>query len=301
MPRNADAVIRYEDVFIDGRQATIEVPAVTKHQNIHMKGEDRTAGSCIITPGVKISSPEIGVCATVGKSTVRVSRFPKTIIISTGDELVDIHEVPEPHQIRRSNVYRLKTVLSYFGVPVETAHLKDDESEISEALDQYLKSYDLILISGGVSRGKFDFLPAALEVAGVKKLFHKIKQRPGKPFWFGVHDRATVFAFPGNPVSSFMCMQQYFKPWLQKCLHQQIPPQPRAMLTEDVHFKPDLTYFLEVKISYSENAELLATPVKGNGSGDLANLVDAEAFIVLPSGKDLFQQGEVYPLIFYRE
>ncbi len=301
MPKNATAVIRYEDLSIKDNQASIKVSAVEAGQNIHKKGEDRLAGSTIISPGVKISSSEVGVCATVGKSEILVSKFPRTIIISTGDELVDIHEKPEPHQIRRSNVYRLKTALTYFGIPVETAHLNDDEDEIAQALEQYLNSYELILISGGVSKGKFDFLPSALEAAGVQKLFHKIKQRPGKPFWFGVHEKATVFAFPGNPVSSFMCMQQYFKPWLEQSLQQRNKPRPFARLTSDVSFKPDLTYFLEVQISYSDKGEILATPVKGNGSGDLANLVDAEAFIVLPAGKDLFSTGEVYPIIFYRE
>jgi molybdopterin molybdotransferase len=97
-----------------------------------------------------------------------------------------------------------------------------------------------------------------------------VKQRPGKPFWFGKKEDKLVFAFPGNPVSSFMCAQQYFKPWLDHSLQSSETPLPWAELVEDVHFKPDLTYFLEVKIIFHSSGKIKAHPVKGNGSGDLA-------------------------------
>ncbi|MEM8895218.1 MAG: molybdopterin-binding protein, partial [Bacteroidota bacterium] len=158
------------------------------------------------------------------------------------------------------------------------------------------------VLSGGVSKGKFDFLPQALDEIGVKKHFHRISQRPGKPFWFGSFgDKATVFAFPGNPVSSFMCMQRYFKTWLNHSLQINTLQTPYAVLGDDVHFKPDLTYFLEVKLVFSPTGEILAMPVKGNGSGDLANLVDADAFIELPKGRNDYHKGEKYPILTYRE
>ena len=224
----------------------------------------------------------------------------RLFIISSGDELVNIDQTPLPHQIRRSNVYRLKTVLKHYHIKADMAHLLDDYEAIVEKLRSYLSTYELIILSGGVSKGKFDFLPKALEELEVEKHFHRIAQRPGKPFWFGSKGKATVFAFPGNPVSSFMCMQQYFKPWLDQSLQLKSEVQPKAVLGTDVNFKPDLTYFLEVKLDYTENGQLIANPVKGNGSGDLANLVDADAFIVLPRGRELFQKGEVHPIIFYR-
>jgi len=298
MPENADTVIRYEDIEINNGTAVIKVDAVTHRQNIHFRGEDRQQGDIVIKPGKRISSSEIGVCATVGKSRIKVARHPRTIIISTGDELVDIDENPLAHQIRRSNVYRLSTVLQHYHLPVDTAHLQDDRETIEKALSDYLADYDLLIISGGVSKGKFDFLPEALEAAGVQKHFHLIRQRPGKPFWFGT--TATVFAFPGNPVSSFMCMQQYFIPWLNKCLGENKKNRPNGILTRRVDFEPDLTYFLEVTVDYASDGTIQATPVKGNGSGDLANLVDAEAFIILPRGKTTFREGGVYPLLFYR-
>lgn len=300
MPDGLDTVIPYEMIRIEEGIANLEVDDIKHQQNIHFKGLDRTKGDIVIRPGKRLSSPEIGVCATVGKATIQVSRSPKTLVISSGDELVEIGENPEVHQIRRSNVYRLKTVLKHYHISVDTAHLMDDYDSIVEKLQTYLDQYELIILSGGVSKGKFDFLPEALEEVGVEKHFHRIAQRPGKPFWFGTKGKTTVFAFPGNPVSSFMCMQNYFQPWLDECTQAEPEPLPMAVLGADVSFAPDLTYFLEVKLAFSETGELIGMPIKGNGSGDLANLVDADAFIKLPRGKNEFLKGEVYPIIHYR-
>jgi len=300
IPDGLDTVIQYEHLAIKDRIASLQVEGVNKRQNIHFKGMDRKQGDEVIHPGKKISSPEIGVCATVGKQQIEVSRLPRTIIVSSGDELVEIDEIPEAHQIRRSNVYRLKAVLNHYHIQADTAHLPDRYEPIVRKLEQLLSAYELIILSGGISRGKFDFLPEALEEVGVKKYFHRVAQRPGKPFWFGSKEETTVFALPGNPVSSFMCVQQYFKPWLDRCLQLKPQPKPKAVLGKDVVFKPDLTYFLEVKLNYSDEGQLTANPVKGNGSGDLANLVYADAFMVLPGEKSKFFKGEVYPVIFYR-
>ncbi len=301
MPDGVDTVIPYEMVNIENDVATVTAEVVNHRQNIHFKGLDRKEGDKVVLPGKKLSSVEIGVGATVGAATIKVSRLPKAIIISTGDELVNINETPLAHQIRRSNVYRIKTVLKNYQIGVNTAHLDDDYDQIVSKLRNVLNDYELIILSGGVSKGKFDFLPKALEELGVKKHFHRIKQRPGKPFWFGTAPNgSTVFAFPGNPVSSYMCMQQYFTVWLEESLQVEKTPQPMAVLNGDVTFKPDLTYYLEVKLDYNEKGQLLANPVKGNGSGDLANLVDADAFIILPRGRDEFKKGEVHPLLIYR-
>lgn len=301
MPDGLDTVIPYEMIEIKDNTATINTDEVNYKQNIHFKGLDRKKDDTVILSGKKISSAEVGVCATVGKAKVKVSALPKTIIISSGDELVNIDQSPERHQIRKSNVYRLQTVLKNFNLDVDTHHINDNLEEVKEAIRKAMESYDLVILSGGVSKGKFDYIPQAMDEIGVEKHFHRIAQRPGKPFWFGSYqDKVTVFAFPGNPVSSFMCMTRYFVPWLKKCTQENTKPYPNAILSADVEFKPDLTYFLEVDIDYSEKGEILAKPIKGNGSGDLANLVDADAFVVLPRGKDLFKKGEVYPIIFYR-
>lgn len=301
LPVGADAVIRYEDLEISDKVATIILDEVKPEQNIHKRGEDRQKGALIVAKGRKLSPAEIGVAATIGKAQIQVSRLPKTIVISTGDELVEVEETPLPHQIRRSNVYRLKATLMRYGVPVDTFHLQDNMTEILQSLENILEEYEVVLMSGGVSKGKFDYLPEALAKLGVKKMFHRIAQRPGKPFWFGqAPNGSLVFALPGNPISSFLCTHRYFMPWLDACLGLPTVAAPKAILQQDVTFKPDLTRFLEVRLDYDDAGRILAWPVQGNGSGDLANLVDADAFLELPRGRDAYEKGAVFSLFFYR-
>ncbi|MEM6965403.1 MAG: molybdopterin molybdotransferase MoeA [Bacteroidota bacterium] len=301
LPHRTDTIVRYEDLEIKNGFAKVLLEKIIHGKNVHTRGEDRRQGDQVVTAPKIISPAEMGVAATVGKAAVRVSRLPKVIIISTGDELVEVDQNPLPHQIRKSNVHRIQATLIRYGIQTATAHLNDNLNEILAQLTLLLQKYDVLIMSGGVSKGKFDFLPEALHQLGVTKLLHKVKQRPGKPFWFGKASAgATVFALPGNPVSSFMCTQIYFIPWLKRCL--QLPPTdyPTAILQRDTIFQPDLDYFLQVKITYSQSGQILATPVDGNGSGDLANLIDADAFLHLPRGKNLFEKGASFPLIVYR-
>lgn len=300
LPENADTVIRYEDVEIAEGQATLKTEAVQRGQNIHRRGIDRKRGVVVVPSGRSLASAEIGVAATVGKSQLKVAAFPPAVIVSSGDELVPVYETPRPYQIRKSNVHRLHATLRHWGIPADTAHLADDEDAILETLGELIERKRIILMSGGVSKGKFDYIPKALKSLGVKKLFHRIRQRPGKPFWFGISREGTlVFAFPGNPVSSFMCTIRYFRPWMQKSLNQSTH-QPHAILADDIEFTPDLTYFAQVRLEFSSDGCLKAYPVEGHGSGDLANLVDADAFIELPRGSDLYRRGEVHPVWLHR-
>ncbi len=298
MAANADTVIRYEDVRIENGTAHIKVDKVVEGQNIHYKGEDRKQGEEVLQADAAIRSVEIGLGASIGKSGIQVAKLPSVMVISTGDELVPIDQQPAAHQIRRSNVYRIQTVLSGLGISAEQDHLVDDKAAIKEKLASYLEQYEVIILSGGVSKGKFDYLPEVLAELGAEKKFHKIAQRPGKPFWFGDYKKkCSIFALPGNPVSSFLCMQRYFRYWLAQCLQSQAPELQYAILDADVNFKPDLTYFLEVSLSSNEKGSLIAKPHKGNGSGDFANLLLADGFIILPRGRDEFKLGEVYPVL----
>jgi molybdopterin molybdotransferase len=236
--------------------------------------------------------------ASVGKSEVSVIKYPTAAVISTGDELVEVHQTPLPHQIRKSNSYMLAAALDELGCKADLFHLIDDEKEIKEKLAAILSKYELIILSGGVSKGKFDFIPQALESLHVKKLFHQVSQRPGKPMWFGQSEKNTVFGLPGNPVSTFACFHRYVKPWLTKSFGNQRQKQS-AILAEDYSFTPKLVYFLQVKIQ-NENGKLMAYPFSGGGSGDFANLKDVDGFLELPLNQSEFQKGESFPLILFR-
>ncbi|MET2986582.1 molybdopterin molybdotransferase MoeA [Aureibaculum conchae] len=315
LPKNTDTVIPYELTEIRSGKVTIVTEKVKQGQNVHPQGFDRKQNDVLVKKNTVISSAEIGVLATVGKATVKVTKNPSVIIISTGDELVEVDSEPLNHQIRKSNVYTLVALLQQLKIEAKTAHVDDNKTILKQKIADFLKEYDVLMFSGAVSKGKFDFLPEILEELGVKKHFHKVKQRPGRPFWFGVKDpfsmsdsgeetgmsnKTTIFAFPGNPVSTFVGCLNYFNPWFQKSIGISHKNEHKAILSEDFIFKPELTYFLQVSLK-NENGKLIATPKKGKGSGDLANLADADGFLELPADITEFKKGGVFPLIGYRK
>ena len=299
LPKGTDTIIKYEDLKVEKGQATIMAEGIKKGQNVHMQGADRMAEEVLKESPSIITPAEIGIAATIGKTQLKVAKTPRTIVLSTGDELVSVDQTPLPHQIRSSNVFSIQAAFDSLGMVVETDHIPDQREVVEKKLSSYLQMYDLIILIGGSSKGKYDYVPGALDKLKVERKFYKVKQRPGKPFWFGVKEGKTfVFALPGNPVSSFMCTERYIKEWLRDSLG--IPKAWQSgLLMEDFTFKPDLTYYLQVR-TVSKNGKILAFPVAGGGSGDLANLADADGFMELPKGHDHFRAGEIYPLLLYR-
>lgn len=301
LPKGVDTVIRYEDILIKNGQARIQIETIKNGQNVHEKGTDRVEGETLVKAGQLISSAEIGVAATVGKSELQVTKLPKVAIISTGDELVNINETPEPYQIRSSNVYTISSLLKQHQIQAELFHIVDNQQTTIEKLEILLNDFNVLILSGGVSKGKFDYIPAALEALKVEKLFHRVRQKPGKPFWFGKNAaNKVVFALPGNPASSFMCTNRYFLPWLRASMNLEPFDYQYVALAEDFYFKANLQCFLQVKLSYQKNGQITAKPVAGRGSGDLANLADVDGFLELPAEQAEFKKGEVYPFIRFR-
>jgi molybdopterin molybdotransferase len=297
LPDSVDTVIRYEDLEIRGDLATLlaEPQTIKKGQNLHYRGRDKKQYEVLATSGQFITPAIISLVASVGEAELRVKKLPRVVIISTGDELVEVDDTPSPYQIRKSNSYTVKAVLQQHAIDAAIMHIPDDPEIAQKYIQLCLQNYDVLLLCGGISMGKFDYVPKALEALQVHKIFHKVTQRPGKPFWFGKHDGGTlVFAFPGNPVATFMCLHRYFLPWLNASLGLKVPPPVHAILGSNMTFTPKLKYFLQVKLHISKVGMLVATPVEGNGSGDFANLAETDAFMELPLEKDNFKKGEVY-------
>lgn len=307
LPEGTDAVVRYEDVRITDGSASIDGSLyLKKMQNVHLLGTDCREGNVIDPGGCVLDAPYSAIAAAFGCSRVRVSTRPSISIVSTGDELVDIDQEPADYQIRQSNSYALISSLLANGFNnINNFHLHDDEDEILSSLGEILDSSDVIIISGGVSKGKFDLIPGALTRLGVEEVFHKVKQRPGKPLWFGVTgDGKRIFGLPGNPVSSLICLHRFVLPSLWKSLG--IDPdtpgsRPYAVLEEDVRFDKELTYFLPVKITYRDNGTITAAPVNINGSGDFTSLARSSGFIELPEKENYFEKGNAFPLYLWRE
>lgn len=301
LPENTDVVIPYEEFDVKDRIVTTNLATTSQWKNIHRLGTDQQIGDLLLAKNTVISPAEVATLAAVGKSEVVVRKLPQVAIISTGDELVEVHETPAPHQIRKSNSHALAASLREMNISTSSIHLPDDREAIISQLKTVLNDYDMVVLSGGVSKGKKDFIPEALEIIGVEKLFHRVKQRPGKPFWFGKKGKTTIFALPGNPVATFLCFYRYVKPWLMASLTKNESQSMQfAILTEDYTFRAPLTYFMQVIVN-SDKGQLMATPIAGKGSGDFTNLNQADGFVELPDQQTVFKRGEVYPYISFRK
>ncbi|MGC1242191.1 MAG: molybdopterin molybdotransferase MoeA [Chryseosolibacter sp.] len=300
LPGGCDAVIRYEDLDIRNGEATITAENIVQWQSIHLQGMDASEKQVLLTPGLLLAPSEVALLASVGKPEVSVFAPPGVAIISTGDELVEINATPSAFQTRRSNSYALQAALLQAGCDAACFHLADDKGLMEKRLADIADKYDVLILSGGVSKGKFDFVPDVMESIGIRKLFHQVSQRPGKPFWFGRSASGKVaFALPGNPVSTFMCFYKYIKPWILRSMGARVAGRS-AMLAEDFSFAQPLTYFLQVEVK-NEGGRLLAYPNPGGGSGDFANLKNVTGFLELPLEKNAFKAGEAFPYICFRD
>ncbi|MCA4894850.1 MAG: molybdopterin molybdotransferase MoeA [Cytophagales bacterium] len=298
LPEGTDTIVPYEQIEIKNDHATINSKQVAKGQNIHLQGSDAKKDHLLLETGTVISPAEVALLASIGKTSVSVVSAPKIVIISTGNELVDIEQTPAPHQIRKSNSYALQAALAELGIDSALLHLADDQDQLKTEIKQALLDFDVLLLSGGVSKGKFDFVPSALESLGVHKLFHQVSQKPGKPMWVGKVGNKFVFALPGNPVSTFLCFHRYVKPWLLRSMGTK-PITSKAILSKSFSFKGDLTYFLQVKLANIEG-KLMAEPIVGGGSGDFVNLKEVDGFLELPSNKSEFSAGETFDYLAFR-
>jgi len=268
-------------------------------QNVHKKGTDSKKGDLLVEKWQKVTPAIIGIMASAGLSQVTVLRLPKITICSTGDELVDVTEQPEDHQVRKSNVYMLAAALLQEGIVADTVHLPDNYDRLISEISILIKNSNVILFSGAVSKGKFDYLPDVLNRLGMQQIFHTVAQQPGKPFLFGkFSNNALIFGFPGNPVSTFVCYHVFFRQWLHGVLHYE-EEKKFARLASDVNFAPSLSYHLLVK-TYNDNGIIVATPITGSTSGDLVTLTKANGILTLPPHRNAFKQGEAfeyYPVI----
>lgn len=296
VPENADTVIMYEHLNIENGYATINRD-VSLGQDIHLKGSDVKTGTVLLEKNTKIGAAEVGVLASVGKAKVRVRKLPKVCVISTGNELVEVAEVPLPHQIRKSNTLSLYAALEKEQIEAKRIHLMDEKDVIQKELIHILKEFDVVMLSGGVSKGKFDFIPDVMESLGVDKVFHRVAQRPGKPFWFGTQKtlNTVVFSFPGNPVSTFANYHIYFLPWLYSSLGI-TSNEYLVKLSDAIEIKPPLTRFAQVGVALKDGS-VWATIVHENGSGDLTSLTKSDGFICLKPRDKSYEKGALVPFI----
>lgn len=296
LPRGCDTVVPIEHLQLEAGVATIvESTPIARGKNVHRRGTDGTQGQLLLAAGSRLGAAEIAVAASAGMARIRVSAQPRIIVISTGNELVEPGDPIETHQIRRSNVYGVMTALRARGFSrIADDHLPDELTALTRRLRVHLDTQDILILSGGVSMGKLDLVPSALASLGVKEIFHRIAQKPGKPMWFGVAPSGTaVFALPGNPVSTLVCLARYVMPALYTAMGVQTPVVEKISLAADYESTTALTTFLPVRVRGDEWGMYRADPAPTNGSGDFLALTGSDGIVELPPGPHRFPKGFV--------
>ncbi len=285
LPIATDTVIPIERIELNGDAAEISSTAqVAEGQFVHRRGSDGAQGSIVLKRGTRIRSPEMAVLASVGKAQFQVTRPPRIAVISTGDELVDVAEPVLPHQIRSSNGRAIQAAITLHQCGYATrTRLRDEPADLLATISRLHAENDVLILSGGVSMGDFDFVPGALDHLGAKRVFHRIDQKPGRPMWFGVsRDGKPIFALPGNPVSTLVCLSRYVIPALRTSLGDVNIQTEIASLSANVTDGPkDWTYFVPVTLQWQRDGRLLATPHKINTSGDFASLAGTDGIAEL--------------------
>jgi molybdopterin molybdotransferase len=293
LPAGCDCVVPVEKISVaDGIAQLAPDAAPQSRSNIHARATDTRRGDELLQPGIRLGPAEVAVLAANGRTHASVTRRPRIVVISTGDELVEPGEPLADWQIHRSNVYAVMAALQRRGFGQPTLdHLPDDPGLLRERLGAHLESHDVLILSGGVSMGRFDYVPQVLADLDVRVVFHKVAQRPGKPLWFGVGAGGqTVYALPGNPVSTLVCLTRYVFAGLEASLSAAPrPPEPIA-LAERFEVKPALTLFVPVQTGFAQ-AQRQAVPKPTRGSGDFTSLIGTDGFVELPPGPTTVAAG----------
>jgi molybdopterin molybdotransferase len=299
MPRGTDCVIPLEEYDVDDGAAALKPDARGgPWRNVQRRGEDSRPEVPMLRAGVRLGAPEIAVAASAGMGRVRVSRQPRVMVVSTGDELVEPGEPIAEHQVRRSNAYAIVAALREHGLAnLANDHLADDAALLEDRLGRHLAECDVLILSGGISKGKFDLVPKVLRELGVQEIFHQVAQRPGMPMWFGTASRGQlVFGLPGNPVSTLLCLTRYVLPALGAAMGTpRTPPEPIVLAAPFKTGRP-VTYFLPVAVRYDDSGHARAEPRPPNGSGDFLALAGTQGFVELPPRTEPFPEGFVADL-----
>ena len=280
MPSGCDCVVPVEEISREGDSFILSPDAdISPNKFVHAEGSDAKQNEILVATNSRLRHPELAIAASIGQVEIEVSRLPLIHIITTGDEVIDPSEAPESHQIRRSHPTALisKIETEKLGRCVHV-HLPDDEKDTEHQLQQSLQEADVIILTGGISKGKFDYVAPCLKKLMGEPLFHGVRQKPGKPLAYWKNASGTcIFALPGNPISVLATATRYVFPALRAHLGLTITQQSRE-LAGSFDWKAPLPGFLPVKSLENGNYEVV--PFKN--SGDYTCLVGIDGFIQVP-------------------
>ena len=284
-PAGADAVVMVEKCQQDGDWVTLTEERMAPGLNIAPKGEDAPMGKQLLPAGSILNTAGIAICASVGLTEIPVYRKPEISVISTGTEIISPDQNPLPHQIRDCNSFSTRSLSRMLGIDAQFLGIGEDDQEIQgKMIDEGLKG-DILILSGGVSMGDYDFIPELLERCGVKRVFHAIKMKPGKPVWFGKSDNNTyVFGLPGNPVSVQVGYKLLVETLIQK-LTGNSSPEPAFLsieLGDAIKVKTSRETFVPGRFEMKDGKTVI-TQVFLQGSGDFSNVATSHGLIRCPT------------------
>lgn len=289
LPIGADTVVMQEKVTAIDNILFINDPEIQLGDNVRNKGAEVQKDSLAMAKNTYLSVAAIGFLAGIGITEIALFPSPKITIILTGNELQDPGNPLEFGQVYEANSYMLTAALQQAGIKnIAILKSEDNLETLQDTLKKAINSSDVILLTGGVSVGDYDFVASASELRGVKKHFHKIKQRPGKPLFFGTKNNKTIFGLPGNPSSALVCFYQYVLPMLEKMMHKSGSIKTiEAKLTDKYPKKTGLTHFLKGNFLNGE-----ATPLNAQQSFRLSSFAQANCLIELEENKGDYQEGD---------
>ena len=291
LPAGADAVVPVEHTERDGDRLRFLEP-VRPEQHFSPRGEEARKGDALLVPGDVLTPVGVANVGAGGRADVAVSRQPSVAVVSTGDELVPVDATPVAHQIRDTNSWTLAAQARAEGLDdVRRLHARDDLDELRRVLGDALGS-DIVVISGGVSMGKYDLVPGVLAELGVEQAFHKVFQKPGKPLWFGTRGATLVFGAPGNPLSTAFTFHFYVRPAIARMTGRR-PEDPRfrGVLTRDLTVTSVRDLFSFARAAWV-GGRLTVTPLVGKGSADIFAAATANALLSFPAGTHELSAGQ---------
>lgn len=300
VPETADAVVMQEQVRRENGQ--IVVPSqVEQGANIRDQGEELRAGHTLLQAGTTLTPASVGMLLSQGITTVPVYARPEVSVLTTGDELVAPTETPEPGTIRDSLQGALRTALYGEGRHVESRRVGDDPARLRDVVQHLLPQSDLVLVSGGVSVGEKDYVRAVLRKCEVQQVFWKVRQKPGKPAFFGRAREAMVLGLPGNPVSALVCFYLYGIPLLRRLAGHSREEcglsERRTILDRKITGKPERTEFFRARTEW-DGGRLKSCILEAQGSHMLSGMAHANSLVGLPEGKEEAQPGTELPVHF---
>ena len=301
VPAGADAVVMIEHTKREGDQVRFERAAVTG-QNFVPRGSEARAGQTLLTPGTRLGYAELALAAQVGAADLKCGQKPRVAILSTGDEIVPVDSVPGRFQIRNSNSVSLAAQVRLAGGrPVLLGNAMDREDDLSSKIRRGLQE-DLLILSGGVSMGKYDLVEKVLKELETEFYFDSVAIRPGKPAVFGKCGEKFVFGLPGNPVSTMVTFELFVAPAVDLLSGAEARPLPmiEARLGEALDEKPGVTHFLPARLEGQGPAREVKA-LKWQGSGDVSALGKANCFLVVPIEKQKIGAGERVDVMLRRD